>query len=150
MAPVTTVLITGANVGLGFECARQLASKEGIQKVILGCRNQTKAEAAKKDLEEQTGKTDDFYELLIIDVSDLAKVRKAVDELKEPIDGLVLNAGGTGGPDPAEMTEYGVPAIVAANLLGHVLLVDLLLENKKLKEGGSVVYSGTEGAHDGL
>ena len=76
---------------------------------------------------------------MIIDVSNLESVHK---ELKEPIDGLVMNAGGVGGSDPSLMTEYGVPAIVAANVLGHVLLVDLLLEQKKLP--GSAVHSGSE------
>lgn len=142
-----TVLITGANAGLGYESARQLASVDGVEKVILACRSPDKAEAAKASLEESTGKTD-FYQVLIMDVSKLDSVRKAVDELDTStniIDGLLLNAGGGGGATPAELTEAGVTAIFAANVLGHVLLVDLLLEKKKITSGGSVVYSGSEG-----
>jgi len=142
MSQVTTVLITGANAGLGKDCARQLAEKSGIKKIYLGCRNPQKAADAKKDLEESTGKS--IFDVLIIDVTDLDSVRKAVKELKEPIDGLVLNAGGLGGGDPATMTDYGIPIVMAVNVLGHVLLVDLLLEQKKLT--GSVVYSGSEAA----
>ncbi len=51
-----SILITGANIGLGKETARQLALRKETKKVILFCRNQAKAEAAKKELEEQTGK----------------------------------------------------------------------------------------------
>jgi short-subunit dehydrogenase len=51
-----SILITGANVGLGKETARQLALKEETEKVILFCRNQAKAEAAKKELEDATGR----------------------------------------------------------------------------------------------
>jgi NAD(P)-dependent dehydrogenase (short-subunit alcohol dehydrogenase family) len=141
MSPIASVLVTGANVGLGYDCCRQLCLTEGITKVILGCRNPEKVEAAKKKLEESTGKTG-VFEVLIIDVSNLDSVRKAVSELKEPIDGLVMNAGGAGGRDGSVMTEDGVPAIVAVNLLGYVLLVDLLLAQNKLK--GSAVYAGSE------
>jgi len=51
-----SILITGANVGLGKETARQLALREETKNVVLFCRNQAKAEAAQKDLEEKTGK----------------------------------------------------------------------------------------------
>jgi short-subunit dehydrogenase len=51
-----SILITGANAGLGKETARQLALKKETRKVILFYRNRARAEAAKKDLEEQTGK----------------------------------------------------------------------------------------------
>ncbi len=51
-----SILITGANIGLGKETARQLALKTETKKIILFCRNAAKAESAKKDLEQQTGK----------------------------------------------------------------------------------------------
>ena len=52
---IKSILITGANGGLGKECARQLALQDGIEKIYLGCRNEEKAKAAKQDLEESTG-----------------------------------------------------------------------------------------------
>ena len=48
-----SILITGANVGLGKETARQLATKNETEKIILACRNPKKAEEAKKDLESK-------------------------------------------------------------------------------------------------
>ena len=53
-----SILITGANAGLGKETARQFALKKETKKVILFCRNQSRAEAAKKDLEEKNGEKD--------------------------------------------------------------------------------------------
>lgn len=141
---ISSVLVTGANVGLGYEASRQLALKEGVTRVILGCRNKDRAAAAMKSLEEETNKK--IFEVLIIDVSNLESVKKAATELEGPIDGLILNAGGVGGADPAEMTEYGVPFIMAVNVLGHVELVDLLLQQNKLSPNASIVYSGTEAA----
>ena len=48
-----TVLLTGANSGLGFEAARQLAVA-GWGKVILACRSESKAESARARLVELT------------------------------------------------------------------------------------------------
>merc|ERR1711909_175520 len=63
------VLITGANIGLGFECARQLALVKGVRKVLLACRNREKATAAKQELEQLTNKK--IFEVVLMDVSDL-------------------------------------------------------------------------------
>ena len=143
MSP-SKIMITGANIGLGKDSARQLALKDGVEKIILACRNEDKAKAAKEDLEKTTGKK--IFDVLIMDVSDLSSVKKGVSEVKDPIDGLILNAGGAGGKDSGATTDAGVLVTVAVNVLGHAYLVDLLLEQKKLSEGGSVVYSGSEAA----
>ncbi len=58
-----SILITGANIGLGKETARQLALKKETKKVILFCRNEAKAEVAKKDLRRKRGKR--FLKLLL-------------------------------------------------------------------------------------
>ena len=57
VSTVKSVLITGANGGLGKECARQLALLDGTEKIYLGCRNEGRAKAAKRSLEELTGKS---------------------------------------------------------------------------------------------
>jgi NAD(P)-dependent dehydrogenase (short-subunit alcohol dehydrogenase family) len=87
-----SILITGANVGVGKEAARQLALKNETEKIYLACRNPKKAEAAKADLEKSTNKK--IFEILIMDVSNVESVRTAVSRLKEPIDALIMNAGG--------------------------------------------------------
>jgi NAD(P)-dependent dehydrogenase (short-subunit alcohol dehydrogenase family) len=46
-----TVLITGANAGIGKEVARQLASRPEIARVYLACRSQDRAKTAKTELE---------------------------------------------------------------------------------------------------
>lgn len=125
-----SILITGANAGLGKESARQLGLLKATQKVILGCRNPQKAEAAKKELEEQTGRK--IFEILIMDVSNEKSVKEAVSKLSEPVDALIMNAGGIGGKTPEAKLANGMNHLSAHNLLGHVVLVEELIKSKKL------------------
>lgn len=137
-----SILITGANGGLGKESARQLAMLDGTEKIYLACRNQTKAEEAKISLENSTGKN--IFEIVNMDVSNPKSVRLAVAGLKEPIDALIMNAGGMGGKNPMDMTSNGVTSLFAANVLGHVVLFDELIKAKKLNK--VALYAGSEGA----
>lgn len=132
-----SILITGANAGLGKEAARQLALKKETKKVILFCRNQAKAEAAKKELEEQTGKR--IFEIVIGDVADVNSVRKAVEKIKEPVDAVLLNAGGMIGKTAGKITPSGMNELGATNILGHVVLVDELRKYGKLKKAALFV-----------
>jgi len=135
-----SILITGANIGIGKEAARQLASKKETKKIILFCRNQAKAEVAKKDLEEKTGK--EIFEIIIGDVSDENSVRKAIGNIKEPIDAIILNAGGIVGKTAAKVTPSGMNELAATNVLGHVILVEELIKRDKLKK--AILYVSSE------
>jgi len=135
-----SILITGANIGLGKETARQLALRKETKKVILFCRNQAKAEAAKKDLEEQTGKK--IFEIIIGDVSDANSVRRAGEKIAEPIDAIILNAGGMVGKTAGKVTPSGMNELAATNILGHVILVEELIKHDKLKK--AVLYPSAE------
>ena len=125
-----TILITGANAGLGKETARQLALKNETKRIILACRNPRKAEIAKMELEEATGKN--IFEIIIMDVSDENSVKKAVSEIEGMIDAVILNAGGMGGRNPDKITPSGMNELSATNVLGHVVLVDELIQSNKL------------------
>ena len=137
-----SILITGANTGLGKEAARQLALLDSTQKIYLACRNQDKAQSAKRSLEIESGKN--IFEIIPMDLMDLDSVRRAVDLIPEPVEGLIMNAGGNGGTTPGEKTADGVTQMFATNLLGHVVLVDALLKAKKLNK--VAVFAGSEAA----
>lgn len=137
-----SILITGANIGLGKEAARQLALIPEIDTINLGCRNHQKAEEAKKDLERSTGRK--IFRVMILDVSDAESVRRAVKAIEQPIDAMILNAGGQGGKDPLQITETGMTKIAATNLLGHVVLVDEMIKANKINN--EIVYVSSEGA----
>lgn len=137
-----SVMITGANGGIGKDTARQFALLPETEKVYLACRNPQRAEAAKKDLEAATGRN--TFEVVIMDVSDPDSVRRAVARLTEPIEGLVMNAGGMGGKDPGKLTKEGVHQMMATNVLGHAVLLEEMLEKGLLTK--AAVYAGTEAA----
>ncbi|MEG3219365.1 SDR family NAD(P)-dependent oxidoreductase [Vibrio gigantis] len=142
MNTIKTVLITGANAGIGLEAARQLALHEGINKIYLGCRNLAKANDAKSKLIETTGRN--IFEILILDASNSTSVRSAVAKLKSPVDAVVLNAGGTGGRTPYKLTDDGVTNIFASNVLGHVVLVEELIKRQLVTS--TILYAGSETA----
>src|SRR5271163_4286266 len=89
--PGKTVLITGANVGLGKDVARQLALRPDFDRIYLGCRNPAKAEQARRDLERVTGRS--IFEVVVVDLSNLDSVRAAASAIERPLDAVLLNAG---------------------------------------------------------
>jgi NAD(P)-dependent dehydrogenase (short-subunit alcohol dehydrogenase family) len=135
------VLITGANAGLGKDAARQLAMKDETKKIYLACRSMDKAKVAKTDLEKSTGRS--IFEIMIVDVSNPVSVREAVSKLKEPVDALIMNAGGMGGKNPEQKTSNGVTSIFASNVLGHAVMVNEMLKAGKLKK--VAMYASSEG-----
>jgi NAD(P)-dependent dehydrogenase (short-subunit alcohol dehydrogenase family) len=135
-----TILITGANAGIGKETARQLGLKKETLKIILAGRNLAKLKTAKKELEQQTNR--DIFEILIIDVSDIQSVKKAVESMKQPIDAIIMNAGGMGGKSPGALTKDGVTHLFAVNVLGHALFLQELLERKLLSN--MALFAGSE------
>ena len=137
-----SVLITGANSGLGKDLARQLALRDDFGTVYLACRNSAKARAAAQELLTVTGRS--IFRVLNMDMRDLDSVRRAVPAIEAPVDAVVMNAGGTGGPHPMALTSHGVTEIFAANVLGHAVLLEELLAAGALAE--VAVLTGSEAA----
>lgn len=139
---ITSVMITGANTGIGKEIARQLGLRDEINRVVLACRNRDKAAAARAELVAATGR--DIYELVIIDTGDLQSSEQAALALTEPVDALVMNAGGFGGKTPSALTEFGATQMFASNVLGHAVLLETLITKRKLSAVG--ILAGSEAA----
>src|SRR5215813_1455841 len=118
-----TYLVTGANAGIGYATARELAGRGG--RVHLGCRSPAKGEAAAAAITASTGS--DQVRLLPLDLADLASVRKAADEfirLGEPLHVLINNAGVGGARG---RTADGFEIHFGINHLGHFALTMALL-----------------------
>ncbi|XP_071946550.1 retinol dehydrogenase 13-like [Antedon mediterranea] len=124
-----TVIITGANTGIGKETAFELA-KRGA-KVILACRNKEKAESAANDIRVATDNPN--VTCCVMDLASFKSVRMFAERMlkqEDRIDILVNNAGVV--DDGSKQTEDGHDLVFGVNHLGHFLLTNLLVP--KLKE----------------
>ena len=144
-----TALVTGANSGIGFETAAQLATN-GFGKVILVTRTLAKGEAARDQLVERSGKN--VFDLLTADLAEPKSAAAAADELvkrQDTIDLLILNAGMSTGAPPVFNSD-GVELTFASTLIGHHVLTMRLLEKQLLSEHVRIVIAGSEGARGNM
>ncbi|MGH9212187.1 MAG: oxidoreductase [Acidimicrobiales bacterium] len=119
-----TVVITGANSGLGLRSAEALASHGA--RVVMACRDEARAAAA-RDQVAAVARGDDPV-VVRLDLSDLASVRACADEITEsigPLDVLMNNAGVMA--IPLDRTADGFEMQFGTNHLGHFALTGLLL-----------------------
>jgi NAD(P)-dependent dehydrogenase (short-subunit alcohol dehydrogenase family) len=118
-------VVTGANSGIGYATARALARRGAT--VILACRNKEKGEAAVRQIIQEYSEAK--VELLQLDLSDLASVRRSADEFTSHynrLDMLINNAGIM--RPPFGKTADGFELQFATNHLGHFVLTGLLLD----------------------
>ncbi|RHZ89865.1 hypothetical protein Glove_9g263 [Diversispora epigaea] len=117
-------IVTGANTGIGFITARELARKNAH--VFVACRDQAKGEKAIDEIKQETG--NDKVEYLPLDLSSLKSVLKATElflDRKLPLHILVNNAGIMA--TPFTLTEDGIQDQFGVNHIGHFLFTIKLL-----------------------
>lgn len=137
-------VVTGGNGGLGLETARALASKGAH--VILAARNRDKAAAAVSDI--RTGTPDASVEVCSLDLSSLASIRSASEELvqRHPrVDLLINNAGVMAIPE--RQTVDGFEMQFGVNHLGHFALTALLLGSLLRANAARIVNVTSTGRH---
>ncbi len=121
-----TVLVTGANSGLGLITAGELARAGAM--VLITARDELKAEAAESEIRDRVPEA--TLEPLVLDLADLGSVRalaSAVAAEHERLDVLVNNAGVM--MTPKSESADGFELQFATNHLGHFALTGLLLEH---------------------
>ncbi|KAE9408557.1 NAD(P)-binding protein [Gymnopus androsaceus JB14] len=122
-----TVIITGANVGLGFEAAKHFATMNPAR-LILACRNSEKGKSALSKLSQETGYSK--AEIWLLDLGSFASVREFADRFEREgggrLDILVENAGISSQPT-YEKTVDGYATLFQTNDISPSLHTLLLL-----------------------
>src|SRR6185437_7107197 len=89
-----TIIVTGANVGLGLEAARHFV-RLGAARVILAVRSVEKGEQAKADIETSTSCGKDVVQVWPVDLGSFESVKqfcRRADAELDRLDALVENA----------------------------------------------------------
>lgn len=129
-------VVTGANIGLGYETALGLV-KKGC-KVILACRDFEKAEKAKRKILKSVPSA--TLDIILIDLKNLDTVHGFVEEFRvkyDRLDFLILNAGIMA--PPFSKTKDGFESQMAVNYFSHFLLTNLLFSVIKSTPNARIV-----------
>ncbi len=137
-------VVTGANSGLGFETARELARKGAH--VIMAARNLEKAAVAEQDIRVEIPEAS--LEVRKLDLGSLDSVKTFATEVlnaHDRIDILVNNAGVMG--TPRQETADGFELQFGTNHLGHFALTAQLMPALLRSEAGRVVTVTSTSRH---
>lgn len=137
-----TVIITGANTGIGKETAKDLARRGG--RLILACRDTKKGEDAVREVIQETGNNNVFCWKL--DLGSFESIREFAEKFNknEPrLDILINNAGIMW--CPRMLTKDGLEMQMGVNHFGHFLLTNLLLDKLKSSAPSRIVILSSLG-----
>jgi NAD(P)-dependent dehydrogenase (short-subunit alcohol dehydrogenase family) len=134
-----TIVVTGANAGLGYHAAEQLAAAG--HRVVLATRNPDRAAAAEHRIRQRVPGA--ALDHLHLDLADLGSVRVAASELahRGPVH-AVLNNAGVVGSRALRTTAQGHELQIGTNHLGHFAWTGLVLPMLQAT-GGRVVHLGS-------
>jgi len=145
-----TFIVTGANTGLGFQCAQHLV-RLSAARVILGVRSISKGDAAKASIENSTNRRG-VVEVWQLDLASFDSVKAFVQQVKglERLDALICNAS-------VALLRYsvteGLETSITVNVVNTMLLAVMALpalksSAKMTGEKGHLVIVGSVVAFD--
>ncbi|XP_058386262.1 retinol dehydrogenase 13 isoform X3 [Diceros bicornis minor] len=134
--PRKTVIVTGANTGIGKQTALELAKRGG--NIILACRDMEKCEAAAKDIRRET--LNHHVNARHLDLASLKSIREFAAKIIEEEDQLhVLVNNAAVMRCPHWTTEDGFEMQFGVNYMGHFLLTNLLLDKLKASAPSRII-----------
>ena len=139
------VIITGGNSGIGYQVAKQLAEKGWS--VTLFCRREEAAEQACEEIRQQTGNRHVDY--ILVDLSDMKSVRKAVEQYiqkEDVLDVLINNAADFDlSVKKPILTREGLEKQFATNVVAPFLLSTLLKGLLEKSKSGRIINISSQG-----
>lgn len=130
-------LVTGGNSGIGYWTCLHLA-RMGAH-VVMACRSMPRAQSAVAELKAAV--PDGRFEILQMDLNDLASVRTAADSFRTKHDRLDILCNNAGiALAPMARSKDGFESQLAANYLGHFALTGLLLDVIRATPNSRVVH----------
>lgn len=133
-----TILITGASSGIGQTTAIE-CSKMGAKLIITG-RNEQRLKETFDHLEGEG------HKMISLDLSTMEGVNQLVDFV--PIlDGMLNNAGVTTAKPVGFLSDKELRRIFDINLYSPILLTNLIVKKKKIRKGGSIVFTSSIGRY---
>ncbi|MBN1214795.1 MAG: SDR family oxidoreductase [Candidatus Lokiarchaeota archaeon] len=138
-----TVIVTGANSGIGYEVSRILASKGAH--IIMACRNLEKANEAYNQILLENNNVS--IEIMQLDLSNLGSIKKFTEDFLKKNQSLhiLCNNAGVMMP-PYQKTVDGFELQFGTNHLGHFALTGLLLD-KLMKTKNSRIVTQSSFVH---
>ncbi|ADJ13534.1 oxidoreductase [Halalkalicoccus jeotgali] len=141
----STIVVTGANSGLGYEATRAFARKGGH--VVMACRSEERGEEAAGSIRE------DFPAASLsvheCDLGDLDSVRRFAAEFEATYPALHVLCNNAGVMAiPRSETEQGVETQFGVNHLGHFALTGLLLDRLVETDGETRVVTQSSAVHE--
>jgi NAD(P)-dependent dehydrogenase (short-subunit alcohol dehydrogenase family) len=140
-----TVIVTGANSGLGYEAAREFAMHGAS--VVLACRNVDRGTEAGERIRDDA--PDVPLTVIGLDLADLSSVREFAANFTDTHDGLNILCNNAGVMAiPRSETADGFETQFGVNHLGHFALTGLLMDHLRETDGESRVVTQSSGLHE--
>lgn len=142
---MNTIIITGANRGIGYEAALQLIRLAPDEQIIIGSRSAKSGAEAVNSIARKTAHK--HLKCMALDLASLSSIKSfalALAKDKVCISALVNNAGGQN-IGPTKFTEDGFEETFGINHLGPFYLTHLLLP--LMSKESSITFTAS-GAHD--
>jgi len=143
-----SIIITGANSGIGFECTMRMATLAPHHQIILACRNIQAGNEAVRKIQQKTNHKNLIC--LPLDLASLQSVRDfktAFLKLASPAISALINNAGIQNISKTAYTKDGFEITFGTNHLGGFYLTLILLAN--IEKNGSITFTSSD-THDPL
>ena len=140
-----TVVVTGANSGIGFEATRMFADRGAT--VVMACRSTDRGNDAKEEILEELPDAD--LNVRKCDLADLDSIRAFAEHLHDDVDAVDVLCNNAGVMAiPRRETADGFEMQLGVNHLGHFALTGQLLDLLRASDGQARIVTQSSGMHE--